>query len=86
MLPMLLRFRDLKAMNYVQSWPQLKSMIENEGFPRGRRTSPNIRTWTEDEVAEWYAARPVEHAPLRGYAKHVLANKAATASPKSEGA
>ena len=31
-----LRFRDLKARQIVDSWPQLRNLIEKYDFPRGR--------------------------------------------------
>ena len=73
MLPTLLRFRDLKERGYVDSHPQLKHLIEKYGFPRGRLASPHIRTWTVDEVAEWYASRPTKSTePLKGAVAHPI--------------
>lgn len=66
MLPTFIRFRDLKVRGVVNSWPQLKNLIDRYGFPSGRLTSPQIRVWTEDEVAEWLASRPIEPGPPKG--------------------
>jgi hypothetical protein len=57
-LPSLNRFRDLRNAGVVDNWQQLHRMIEYEGFPAGRLLSPNVRTWTTDEINEWYASRP----------------------------
>jgi len=65
----LLRFSDLQARNIVKSWPQLRRLQKLHGFPLGRMLSPNIRTWTDDEIDEWYASRPVEGPEPRGEAK-----------------
>ena len=43
MLPHFVRFKVLKEANIVHSWPALRDLIENEGFPRGRKLSPNSR-------------------------------------------
>jgi predicted DNA-binding transcriptional regulator AlpA len=64
-----LRFRDLKARGIVKNWPTLKRRVEKDGFPPGRMTGPNERTWTEEEIDEWYASRPVEGPEPRGVAK-----------------
>ena len=69
-MTMMLRFRDLKARQIVSSWPQLKHLQEDHGFPTGRMLSPNIRAWTEQEVSEWISGRPQENSmPLKGVAK-----------------
>jgi predicted DNA-binding transcriptional regulator AlpA len=66
----LLRFADLKARGIVDSWPQLKIMQQRHGFPPGKMLSPNVRTWTEEEIDAYYASRPVENArPLQGAPK-----------------
>jgi hypothetical protein len=57
-LPSLNRFRDLRAAGVVDNWQQLNRMITYEGFPPGRLLSPNVRTWTTEEINEWYASRP----------------------------
>jgi predicted DNA-binding transcriptional regulator AlpA len=69
MVPTFLRFSDLKARGIAKSWAQLGLLQKNHGFPAGRLLSPQIRAWTEEEVAEWLAGRPIEKAPLRGAAR-----------------
>jgi hypothetical protein len=65
----LLRYTDLEARGIVSNRVQLKRLQEHYGFPRGRMLSPNTRTWTEQEIEEWYASRPVdEPSALRGAA------------------
>jgi hypothetical protein len=64
------RFRDLKARGIADSWARLNQLIENEGFPRGRLLSPQVRVWTEQELQDFHASRPVESTQeLRGGAK-----------------
>jgi hypothetical protein len=58
-MPKLLRLKDLKADGVVNSWPQLKTLVEQFGFPPGRYLSAQCRVWTEDEVAKWVASRPL---------------------------
>jgi predicted DNA-binding transcriptional regulator AlpA len=66
----LLRFRDLQERGVVRSWPQLKHLQQNHGFPIGKMLSANSRVWDEGEVDEWVAARPTENTrPLQGAAK-----------------
>jgi hypothetical protein len=65
----LLRFADLRERGVVDSWAQLRRLIDHCGFPQGRMLSPNQRTWDEAEIAAWYASRPVEGPEPRGAAK-----------------
>lgn len=53
----LLRFADLKAANVVTSWPQLKRLVDNHGFPSGYLLSPAVRVWDAESVEEWLHAR-----------------------------
>jgi predicted DNA-binding transcriptional regulator AlpA len=55
----LIRFRHLKQRRVVENWPQLKRLVEKEGFPPGRLLGPNTRVWLEDEVDTWLDSRPV---------------------------
>jgi hypothetical protein len=72
----LLRFRDLKDRGIVNSWPQLKRLIELHAFPKGRLLSPNVRAWTDTEIEDWVGTRPVDGGvPLRGAAKMKHARK-----------
>ena len=59
MTPTLLRFADLKERGVVSNWVTLRNWIEREGFPPGRRLGPNTRAWTEQEINEWVASRPL---------------------------
>jgi hypothetical protein len=65
----LLRFADLRERGVVDSWAQLRRLIDHCGFPQGRMLSPNQRTWDEAEIDAWYAARPTEGPEPRGAAK-----------------
>ena len=53
----LIRFADLKSAGVVKNWPQVKRLVEREGFPPGFLLSANTRVWEEDEVAAWVASR-----------------------------
>jgi hypothetical protein len=56
----LLRFKDLRRLGVVSSWPQLRYMQENYGFPTGLLLGANTRAWRVTEVAAWLADRPTE--------------------------
>jgi predicted DNA-binding transcriptional regulator AlpA len=55
--PYLLRFADLKARRIVSSWPQVKRLVDNHGFPCGFMLSPAVRVWDEADVADWVNQR-----------------------------
>jgi hypothetical protein len=55
-----MRFSDLKAAKVVNTWQQLRRMVENYDFPEGVLLSPNVRAWRRDEVEDWLKNRPVE--------------------------
>ncbi|PBB21146.1 AlpA family phage regulatory protein [Mesorhizobium sp. WSM4313] len=55
----LLRFADLAERGIVRNWPQLRRLVEKNGFPPGRMLGENSRFWTEIEIDEWLAARPL---------------------------
>jgi hypothetical protein len=65
-----LRFRDLKARGIVNNWPTLQNRIAKYGFPPGRLIGPNARAWTEVEVEEWIARRPVAKKPAPAVKGH----------------
>jgi predicted DNA-binding transcriptional regulator AlpA len=75
-----LRFRDLKNRGLVKSWPQIKRLIEEYGFPPGRMLSPNVRAWTDEEVEQYENSRPVAGPELRGIAKINRDRKAGSAT------
>jgi predicted DNA-binding transcriptional regulator AlpA len=65
-----LRFRNLKERQIVDSWPQLRNLVEKQGFPPGRMLGLNTRAWDEDnEVEPWLASRPIAGPEPRGAAK-----------------
>jgi len=64
-----LRFGDLKARNGVKSWAQLKNKVKHQGFPPGRMTGPNERSWTEEEIDAYRERCPVAGPEPRGIAK-----------------
>lgn len=59
-----LRFADLKARRIVNNWPTLRNRIKNNGFPPGKLTGPNERTWAEGEIAAWIESRPSDAKPV----------------------
>ena len=58
-LPVYVRFRDLRAAGIVHSWAQLGRMVNDEGFPTGILLGPHSRAWTVHEIQYWLATRPV---------------------------
>ena len=77
-----LHFKDLQKMGLVKSWPRLKDLIDNHGFPPGRRQGDRERIWDSDEIAAYAASLPTadEKAPaLRGGAKNLVQAKASRA-------
>ena len=82
MLEELVRYKNLKRSGIANSWPQLRRMIENEGFPPGFLLSPNVRAWKISEIDQWLAARPVEPSQdtMDRTAKSVRARQAKAAA------
>jgi len=56
MLPVLLRFQDLKRVG-INNWPSLKRRVQEDGFPAGLYIGKG-RVWTEEEVLNWFNNRP----------------------------
>ena len=59
-----LRFKDFQEKGIVLNWASLKLLIDEHGFPPDQLLSPNIRSWTEEEVEEWIASRPATRKPV----------------------
>jgi hypothetical protein len=57
-LPILIRFRDLRASGIANNWTQLLRMVDQDGFPCGRLLSPNVRVWDINEIVRWLETRP----------------------------
>jgi hypothetical protein len=53
-----IRFRHLKERGIVDNWPQVKRLVEQQGFPPGRYLGANTRVWLEDEIDDWLDTRP----------------------------
>jgi hypothetical protein len=73
-LPTYCRYKDLRDAGIVNSWEQLRRMIEQWGFPAGRLLSPNVRAWTPEEINTWHAARPTARkkvAPRKDKSEHL---------------
>jgi predicted DNA-binding transcriptional regulator AlpA len=60
LLPVFVRFRDIRAAGIATSWTQLNKLIDEDGFPIGVMLSPNIRAWRVNEIEAWLATRPTE--------------------------
>ena len=59
-IPHFLTQDDLAERKISSSSRQTKYLQEHHGFPLGRMLSPQIRGWTEQEITEWLASRPVK--------------------------
>jgi hypothetical protein len=68
-LPIYCRFRDLKQAGIVSSYPALRLLIEEQGFPPGVWFGANSRCWAVSDIVQWLANRPTDRpsdAPRRG--------------------
>jgi predicted DNA-binding transcriptional regulator AlpA len=79
-MTVLLRFRDLVARGIVRNRMTLRRRIRKDGFPPGRMTGPNERTWIEAEVDTWVRSCPIEGPKLKGAAKANRDRKAGSAA------
>jgi hypothetical protein len=52
--------KDLIDMGLFGSKPSLDRRIKSGDFPLGKLTSPNRRTWTDEQVATYYDSCPTE--------------------------
>ena len=75
----LLRYKDLRSLGVVSSWPQLRQMQRLYGFPSGFLLGPNSRAWRADDVEKWLAERPTEPSAhvLRRAERSLVARRAA---------
>jgi predicted DNA-binding transcriptional regulator AlpA len=78
----LLRFKDLRRLGVVSSWPQLKYMQEKYGFPSGFLLGTNTRAWRVADIETWLAERPTEPSEhvLKRTEKAMAAKAAAQAA------
>ncbi len=63
-----LRLKNLEERGTATTHHVVRHMQIHQGFPLGRLLGPGTRVWTEDEITEWLASRPVEvseRAPRR---------------------
>ena len=56
----LLRINDLLTRKIFTNRPALKRAVDNYDFPAGRFIGDATRVWTEEEIEEWFASRPVQ--------------------------
>ena len=59
-LPTFVRYNYLNDHGIAKSRPQLKRLIEIEGFPAGQLFGQNTRVWNIDEVMVWVKSRPTK--------------------------
>jgi hypothetical protein len=55
-----LRYRNLVERGLVKSRQELKRLQDGQGFPLGRLLGPNARVWTDEEIMDYIASRPVK--------------------------
>jgi hypothetical protein len=60
-----LRYADLQEIGYVENREKLRQLIKHHGFPPGRWTGHNTRTWDRDEVEQWWNDRPIERPTVK---------------------
>jgi hypothetical protein len=58
-----LRYPDLVRLGLFRNRVSLSNAIKKYGFPEGKRTGPNTRTWGEGEVQEYIDNSPTEPKP-----------------------
>jgi predicted DNA-binding transcriptional regulator AlpA len=51
---------DLREKRISSGKAQTDYLIKHHGFPPGRMLSPQIRGWTESEIGDWLATRPLK--------------------------
>jgi predicted DNA-binding transcriptional regulator AlpA len=61
----LIRFRDLRERGICSNWPQVRRLVETQGFPSGFYLGRNSRCWFEDEVCQWLGSRPTNRDELK---------------------
>jgi len=59
-VPKFLRLKNLEELGIAKTHQAVRHMQIHCGFPLGRLLGPGTRVWTEDEINEWLASRPVE--------------------------
>jgi predicted DNA-binding transcriptional regulator AlpA len=56
------RYKDLKHLGIVGSWPTLYDWIKKRGFPEGTRVSSHFRIWSASEVHRWLESQQSDQA------------------------
>jgi hypothetical protein len=72
-LPSYCRYKDLRDAGIVNSWEQLRRMMEEQGFPAGLLLSANVRAWEIEKVTHWLDERPTARkkiAPRKDKSEH----------------
>jgi predicted DNA-binding transcriptional regulator AlpA len=75
-----LRYKQLREAGIARSWAQLNYLIDEHGFPVGVRLSPQVRSWTVEEVEAWIASRPSDRRPTPRAGRPRKTDEAATAA------
>jgi hypothetical protein len=55
-----LTYRDLLELKLVRNRATLRNRVLYHGFPPGRLTGPNSRTWGRGEIRDYIAGCPTE--------------------------
>lgn len=69
----LIKFKHLQQRGIVNSFAQLKNLIDRHGFPSGFFLGSNSRVWFEADIDEWIANRPTTQRAAQKEAKHLSA-------------
>jgi predicted DNA-binding transcriptional regulator AlpA len=69
----LYRFADLKEAQVCSSWPQLRRLIDGQGFPPGYLLGPATRVWDAEEIEGWLQGRREASAARAAHQTHVAA-------------
>jgi hypothetical protein len=59
-VPKFLCRKNLEERGIAKTNQAVRHIQIHHGFPLGRLLGPGMRVWTEDEINEWLASRPVE--------------------------
>ena len=57
---MIVRMRDLRAMNLPDNWTTISRYQRDYGFPKGRMLGRS-RIWNRDEILAWIHTLPVDN-------------------------
>jgi predicted DNA-binding transcriptional regulator AlpA len=80
-----LTYRDLLELRIVNNRGTLRNWILYRGFPPGRLTGPNSRTWSRAEIRDYIESCPVKpRASVMPPARRRRGNKNPASQPDRE--